>query len=89
MGRFVRNLRLLHKLAIPGVLFLAAAVATLVMAWHLLAVFEANVSTIVDEHAARLERALSIVSELHQATITQRDIRLSTKVDAAEKLAAE
>jgi len=89
MGRFVRNLKLLHKLAIPGILFLAAAVATLVMASHWLTVFESNVSVIVDQHAARLERALSIVGELHQATITQRDVRLATKVDAAEKLAAE
>jgi methyl-accepting chemotaxis protein len=89
MNRFICNLKLLHKLALPGLLILAAAVATLVMAFHWMAVFEGNVSTIVDQHAARLEHALTIVAELNEATLTQRDLRLAGKVDAAEKLAAE
>jgi methyl-accepting chemotaxis protein len=89
MHRFVCNLKLLHKLALPGLVILAAAVTTLIMAFHWMAVFEGNLSAIVDQHAARLERALTVVAELHEATLTQRDLRLATKVDAAEKLAAE
>ncbi len=89
MNRFVCNLKLLHKLALPGLLILAAAIATLVMAFHWMSVFEGNVSAIVDQHAARLEHALTIVAELNEATLTQRDLRLATKVDAAEKLAAD
>jgi len=89
MGRFVSNLKLLHKLAIPAVLILAASIVTFVLAMHWVWVFEDNVSGIVDRHAVRLERVLSVVSHLHEATITQRDLRLATKVDAAEKLATE
>jgi methyl-accepting chemotaxis protein len=89
MNRFICNLKLLHKLALPGLLILAAAAATLVMAVHWMSVFEGNVSAIVDRHAARLEHALTIVADLNEATLTQRDLRLATKVDAAEKLAAE
>ena len=89
MGRFVSNLKLLHKLAIPAVLILAASIVTFVLAMHWVWVFEDNVSGIVDRHAVRLERVLSVVGHLHEATITQRDLRLATKVDAAEKLAAE
>jgi methyl-accepting chemotaxis protein len=89
MSRLICNLKLLHKLALPAVLILAAAVATLAMAFHLMTVFEGNVSAIVDQHAARLDHALTIVADLNEATLTQRDLRLATKVDAAEKLAAE
>jgi methyl-accepting chemotaxis protein len=89
MNRFIGNLKLLHKLAIPAILIVAAAFATLVMAFHWLAVFEDNVSAIVDRHAARLESALILVGDLNAATLTQRDLRLASKVDVAEKLAAE
>ena len=89
MSRLVCNLKLLHKLAIPGVLILAAGLATLVMALHWLAVSEDNVAVIVDRHAVRLERVLVLDAQLIEATLTQRDLRLATKVDAAEKLAAE
>src|SRR4030081_4167527 len=89
MGRFVSNLRLLHKLALPAVLILAASVVTFVLAMHWVWVFEDTGSGIVDRHAVRLERVLSVVGHLHEATITQRDLRLATKVDAAEKLAGE
>src|SRR5262249_46553216 len=75
--------------ALPGILILTAGVATLSLAFHWMTVFEGNVSTIVDQHAARLEHALTIVADLHEATLTQRDLRLATKVDVAEKLAAE
>jgi methyl-accepting chemotaxis protein len=89
MGRFVSNLKLLHKLAIPAVLILAAGLVTLALAIHWVTVFEDNVAAIVDRHAVRLERVLTIVGDLSKATITQRDLRLATKVDVAEKLAAE
>ena len=89
MSRFISNLKLLHKLAIPAILLLAAGFVTLVMAFHWVTVFEDNVSAIVDRHAARLERAITVVSDLNEATLTQRDLRLAGKVDAAEKLAAE
>src|ERR1700716_3531790 len=89
MGRFVSNLKLLHKLAIPAVLILAASVVTFVLAMHWVWVFEDNVSAIVDRHAVRPPRGPTVVSPLHEATITQRDLRLATKVDAAEKLAID
>lgn len=89
MTRFISNLKLLHKLAIPAVLFVAAALATLLLAFHWMTVFENNVSTIVDQHAARLEQTLTIIADLNEATLTQRDLRLASKVDLAEKLASE
>src|ERR1700704_4075565 len=89
MGRFVSNLKLLHKLAIPAVLILAASIVTFMLAMHWVWVFEDNVSGIVDRHAVRLERVLSVVSHLHEATITQRDLRLPTRAAASEKLAID
>src|SRR5882672_5409834 len=89
MGRFVSNLKLLHKLAIPGVTIVIAALATVALAKSWMDVFETNVTTIVDQHATRLERALTIVGNLNEATLTQRDLRLARKVEDAEKLAVE
>src|ERR1700716_3615203 len=88
MGRFVSNLKLLHKLAIPAVLILGAGIVSFVLAMHWVWVFEDNVSGIVDRHAVRLERVLSVVGHLHEATITQRDLRLPPKGDAPGKLPA-
>ena len=89
MGRFVSNLKLLNKLAIPGVTIVIAALATVVLAQSWLGVVERNVSMIVDQHATRLDRVLTIVGHMHEATLTQRDLRMSRKVEDAEKLAAE
>jgi methyl-accepting chemotaxis protein len=89
MNRFVSNLKLLHKLSLPAILILVAGLITLAMAFYWVTVFENNVSAIVDRHAKRLERALTVVGNLNQATLTQRDLRLVKQVDAAEKLAAD
>ena len=59
MGRFVSNLKLLHKLAIPAVLILAASIVTFVLAMHWVWVFEDNVSGIVDRHEVLRTRFLS------------------------------
>jgi methyl-accepting chemotaxis protein len=88
MGRFVSNLKLLHKLSLPAVVIVIAAVATVVSATAWLNLFEANISTIVDKDVARLAAALNVVSDLNEATVTQRDIRLATKLDQAEKVEA-
>jgi methyl-accepting chemotaxis protein len=89
MGRFVSNLKLLHKLAIPGVMIVIAALATVSLAKSWMDLSEAHISAIVDQHAARLERVLTIVGNLTEATLTQRDLRLAHKVEDAERLAAE
>ena len=89
MGRFVSNLKLLNKLAIPGVTIVIAALATVVLAQSWLGVVERNVSMIVDQHATRLDRVLTIVGHMHEATLTQRDLRMARKAEDAEKLAAE
>ena len=89
MGRFVSNLKLLNKLAIPGVTIVIAALATVVLAQSWLGVVERNVSMIVDQHATRLDRVLTIVGHMHEATLTQRDLRMSRRAEDAEKLAAE
>jgi len=89
MGRFVSNLKLLHKLAIPGIMIVIAALATVSLAKSWMDLSEAHISSIVDQHAARLERVLTVVGNLTEATLTQRDLRLAHKVEDAEKLAAE
>jgi methyl-accepting chemotaxis protein len=89
VNRFICNLKLLHKLALPGLLLLCAGGVTLLMALHWLSVSEDNVAAIVDRHAVRLERVLVLANELTAATLIQRDLRLATKVELAEKLAAE
>ena len=88
MGRFVSNLSLLQKLVIPGVVILLAAGATMICAKSWLDLFEDKISVIVDKDAARLEAALSTVNDLNEATVTQRDIRLATKLEDAERVEA-
>ncbi|MBV8537917.1 MAG: HAMP domain-containing protein, partial [Alphaproteobacteria bacterium] len=86
MGRFVSNLRLLHKLALPGVLIILAGIATALSAQSWLALEQSNITTIVDQDAARLEGALNVVGHLNEATLQQRDMRLATKLEDAERI---
>src|SRR5262249_62318862 len=89
MSRFVSNLKLLHKLAIPAVVFLAAGLATIVMTFHLMAVFEDNVATIVDRHGVRLERTPVVAPHPTEATPTQRDPRPPPQGDRPPKSSGE
>jgi methyl-accepting chemotaxis protein len=86
MGRFVANLKLLHKLAIPGIFIIIAAVATMVSVKGWLDLFEANVGEIVDQDALRLERVLTMDNNLKDATLVQRDLRAAKTYDDMKKL---
>jgi methyl-accepting chemotaxis protein len=86
MSRFVSNLRLLHKLALPGVLIILAGVATALSAKSWLALEQSNIATIVDLDVARLEGALAVVDHLNEATLQQRDMRLATKLEDAQRI---
>jgi methyl-accepting chemotaxis protein len=87
MGRFISNLRLLHKLAIPGVFIIVAALTTMALVKTSLDLSEANVSVIVDQDALRLERVLTMANDLKEGALSQRDIRLSKTIDEAQKAA--
>ncbi len=87
MNRFVSNLKLLHKLAIPGVFILLAALATAVLVKNSLDLFEENVGVIVDQDALRLERVLTMANDLKEGALSQRDVRLAKTIDEAEKAA--
>jgi methyl-accepting chemotaxis protein len=82
------NLKLLHKLLLPALVILIAATVTMISAKRWLDLSEANVSTVVDQDAARLELALTVVARLNAATVLQRDIRFATALDETERLAA-
>src|SRR5258708_7344544 len=88
MRRSVSNLNLLQKLVIPGVVIVLAAGATMICAKYGLDLFEDKISVIVDKDAARLQAALSTVNDLNEATVTQRDIRLATKLEDGERVEA-
>ena len=85
MGRFMSNLKLLHKLAIPGIFIVIAAVATVVMVKGWLDLFEANVGAIVDQDALRLERVLTMANDLQDAALVQRDLRAAKTYDDMKK----
>jgi len=87
MGQFVSNLRLLHKLAIPGIFIVIAIIATAVSVQSWLDLFEANVSQIVDKDAVRLEHAFILSNDLKDAALVQRDMRLAKTYEDAKKLA--
>ena len=87
MGRFISNLRLIRKLAIPGIFIIVAAVTTIALVKTSLDLFEENVGLIVDQDALRLERVLTMANDLKEGALAQRDIRLSKTVDEAEKAA--
>jgi methyl-accepting chemotaxis protein len=86
MGQFVSNLRLLHKLAIPGIFIVIAIIATAVSVKSWLDLFEANVSLIVDKDAVRLEHAFILSNDLKDAALVQRDMRLAKTYEDAKKL---
>ncbi len=88
MNWLMSNLKLLHKLSLPAVMILIAATATMVSAKSWLDASEASIATVVDQDAARLELALTVVSRLSTATVLQRDIRLATALDETQRLAA-
>ena len=87
MTRYISNLRLLHKLAIPAVVLIIAGAATVVAAGQWRALLERNISAVVDRDAARLQLALRIVGDLNDATVHQRDARLATTLEDTKKAA--
>ena len=72
MGRFVSNLKLLHKLAIPGVFIVMAALVTAVSVKSVLDLFEDNIGLIVDQDALRLERVLTMTNDVKEGALSQR-----------------
>ena len=87
MNRLMSNLKLLHKLLLPAVVILVAATATMVSAKHWLDLSDANIATVVDQDAARLELSLTVVARLNATTITQRDIRTAATLEETQGLA--
>jgi PAS domain S-box-containing protein len=89
MLRFVSNLRLVSKLAVPAAALVAAALVTLVMAEHWRASVEREVSTVINRDSARQELALSIVYDFQLGKVNSRDVRLAKTAEEVEGLAAQ
>jgi len=70
MTRFLSNLRLVHKLAIPALLLLASGLVTLMTAAHWHDSFERQTMDIVDRDAVRFELANKVVTDLLAGTLT-------------------
>jgi methyl-accepting chemotaxis protein len=88
MNRLMSNLKLLHKLSLPAVMILIAATVTMISAKRWSDLSEANIATVVDQDAARLELSLTAVSKLNAATILEHDLRIAGTLEEAERLAA-
>lgn len=88
MNRFIANLKVLHKLALPACVCLIAAVVTGVTAKAWFDAVEAQTAAVVDRDAARLELALGAVNDLDLIAVASRDIRMATTPDEVEKQAA-
>ena len=76
MNRLMSNLKLLHKLLLPAVMILIAATVTMVSAETLARLSDANISTVVDQDAARLELALTVVAgSMRQRSAARHPVR--------------
>src|ERR1700722_9395870 len=84
MDRIFGNLKLVHKLAVPAIFIIIAGLATTISAKGWLDSVEAKVAAVVDQDAARLDLALTAVGQLNAATVFQRDLLLTTKLEEAE-----
>jgi methyl-accepting chemotaxis protein len=84
MLKFISDLKLLYKLVFPAVMLITAAAVTLVSAEHWLTAVEAKIATVTDQDAARLELALSAVSDLNLSTVASRDVRAAKDLAETE-----
>ena len=86
MIRFLSNLRLVHKLALPALLLLASGMVTLITAAHWHDSYERRTMDIVDRDAVRFVLANKVVADLLVGTLISRDERLATTVDEVNAL---
>uniref|UniRef100_UPI001E4712D6 methyl-accepting chemotaxis protein n=1 Tax=Microvirga roseola TaxID=2883126 RepID=UPI001E4712D6 len=80
--RFLNNLRLGTKLAIPVAIFIAVTVGLIVLAEIGLGRMAKDTQELVDVDAARLTAILSISADLNQATIQEKNIIADKNVEA-------
>jgi len=88
MLKFISDLKLLYKLALPAVVLILAASVTVLSAQRWLDAVESKISTVTDQDAARLELALGAVSDLNLSTVASRDLRSAKDLAESERQAA-
>jgi methyl-accepting chemotaxis protein len=88
MLKFISDLKLLYKLALPAVVLVLAASVTVVSAQRWLAAVESKISTVTDQDAARLELALTAVSDLNLSSVASRDYRAAKDLAETDRQAA-
>ena len=70
--KFLNNLKLLTKIAIPVTVFVAIAVGLIVMAISGLNYMAADTQDLVDDDAKRLTLVQSIATQINEASIQRR-----------------
>src|ERR1700730_10326375 len=88
MLKYISDLKLLYKLTLPAVVLVLAASVTVISAQRWLAAVESKISTVTDQDAARLELALTAVSDLNLSTVAARGLRTAKNLAESEHQAA-
>ena len=87
--RFLNNLKLIVKIAIPTVVFVAIAIGLVSVAKTGLDALSADTKELTDVETARLIRILQINAEVNEASIQEKNLILFSSVEADRLQSAE
>ena len=87
--RFLNNLKLIVKIAIPTVVFVAIAIGLVTVAKTGLDALSADTKELTDVETARLIRILQINAEVNEASIQEKNLILFSSVEADRLQSAE
>ncbi|MFC5081986.1 methyl-accepting chemotaxis protein [Microvirga arabica] len=87
--RFLNNLKLIVKLAIPAAIFVAIAIGLVMIAKNGLDSLSADTKELADVDAARLTTILKINAEVNEASIQEKNLILYTLADSEKMKSAE
>jgi methyl-accepting chemotaxis protein len=87
--RFLNNLKLIVKLAIPAAIFVAITIGLVVIAERDLGALSADTKELAEVDAARLTNILKINSHVNEASIQEKNLILYSAADADKMVSAE
>jgi methyl-accepting chemotaxis protein len=89
MMRFLNNLKLIVKLAIPAVIFVAIAIGLVVIAERGLLALSADTKELAEVDAARLTTILKINSSVNEASIQEKNLIIYSPAEMDKMKSAE
>jgi methyl-accepting chemotaxis protein len=87
--RFLNNIKLIVKLAIPAAIFAAITIGLVVIAERGLSALSADTKELAEVEAARLTNILKINSHVNEASIQEKNLILYSAADADKMVSAE